>query len=756
MDAPKWGRGHGSMHRLAENRGLPSGRCRDAARGAALTTKPRWSEHYMRSGRGFLKLKRFLRAAAALIIYLALSALFFGRAVAHDSSASYIGSGADPTLIMWALVWWPHALLHGLNPFFTPNLWYPPGYNMAWATGLPGPALLWYPVTRWLGPLAAYNALCVAGPALAAWSAWLMCRYMARSFWVALFGGYLFGFSSFIIGQTLAHEFVVLIFTIPLALLLVIRRIDRTISRTSFVMLLAAALTFLFLTSTEIFATATLFGAMALLIAMWLWHERMRSVLYPVGVELGFAYALTAVVVSPYLYYALAFGEPAPINSAWWFANDLLGFFVPTRVTLVGHRLAAPIAEHFAANLYENGAYLGLPLIVLIVLYARAHWRERLCQLLIVSLVLIAICSLGPRLLIAGRLTVPLPWQVFTWLPLLDQALPGRFSVFTSLIAAIMAALWLDDPQTPAAAKQGLAALCVVTLLPNFQLFAMGEPVDTPAFFSSGMHRDYIRPDENVIVLPYGPQGNSMLWNAQCGLCFRMAGGYIGPKPFGFMRWGITMRSLYDRNSYGGFSEELKPFLAAHGIEAIVVGPPKPDEWRPFLSPLGIEPVEVGGVLLYKIPASMLASYPAPDPLLIEQRGNLERYSSMITAANEYLAHGYPLDELTPLRAEKLGLLPFEAPNTREDLVRGRQPAGPWQGNTWLGPRNGDSVGVGLLGYYESLQTIVTKYRPCADRIRFPYPWKLSGVPHANQWGQLLIDFNREELACAARLGAHR
>ena len=58
-------------------------------------------------------------AAAALLMYLGFSMLFFGRALDGGLSSFYVGNGPDPPQSIWFLAWWAHALAGCVNPFFT-------------------------------------------------------------------------------------------------------------------------------------------------------------------------------------------------------------------------------------------------------------------------------------------------------------------------------------------------------------------------------------------------------------------------------------------------------------------------------------------------------------------------------------------------------------------------------------------------------------------------------------------------------------
>ena len=102
-----------------------------------------------------------LRALYAFALYLTLSIIVFGRGLFGYLSDFYFGIGVDPGLMMWSLVWWPHALAHGLNPFLTKIIWAPLGFNLTWSTTITLASLLFAPLTLTIGPVATYNVLCL-------------------------------------------------------------------------------------------------------------------------------------------------------------------------------------------------------------------------------------------------------------------------------------------------------------------------------------------------------------------------------------------------------------------------------------------------------------------------------------------------------------------------------------------------------------------------------------------------------------------
>jgi hypothetical protein len=269
----------------------------------------------------------------ALCSYLALSLLVFGRAVIGHPLTVYVGRGPDPQLYIWFLAWWAHAISHGFNPLLTNVIWAPSGVNLAWTANMPLASCALYPTTLAFGPIASYNFLCLTSTAVAGWSAFALCRYVVRDFWPAWLGGWLFAFSPYMLSRMLANVDLTLVWPIPLAVLVTVRQLDGVSSARAFVAALALLVVVQFLLFAEIVASATLLGATALAMAAAAAQpaERRRfAMLVPLVVA---AYAISAVLLLPWLRYMFTFGAPrGEIFSPWHFAIDLASFFVPTSV----------------------------------------------------------------------------------------------------------------------------------------------------------------------------------------------------------------------------------------------------------------------------------------------------------------------------------------------------------------------------------------------------------------------------------------
>ncbi|PWT85852.1 MAG: hypothetical protein C5B58_02400, partial [Acidobacteria bacterium] len=467
------------------------------------------------------QLRRLPVAALALLFYLVLSLIYFRIG---DLFHTYLGTGTDPYAYIWFLNWWPWALVHGVNPFISHYVWYPHGVNMTWTGSMPTAALLLWPVTWATNAAVSYNVLCLLAPALSAWAGFLLIRYLTRNTFAPLIGGYLFGFSSYELGQMLGQPSNSLNFIVPLLVLLVVMRFRGDLSRPRFIAALAVGLIAQLGLSTELLATACLFGALTWAIFLLFASAQERRTLWTVGVEIIIAAGVMAVVASPFLFFVFkGLGYiPRQFNSPEIYSTDLLNYLIPTKMVRLGRNIFGGVAEKFTGNIFEQGAYLCLPVILILILQLRDIRRRPYVRSLLLSLLVIMILSLGPKLQIGGFATnVWLPWSLGLYLPLIHQALPTRFPMYVWLITAVSTALWLSVPsdRRDRSVRFLLALLACLCLLPNVAMITW-TPLPLSDFFEPKNVVASLGPNANVIVLPFSENGPCMIWQWQADMTF--------------------------------------------------------------------------------------------------------------------------------------------------------------------------------------------------------------------------------------------
>ncbi|MFZ2062108.1 MAG: hypothetical protein WAU82_13935 [Candidatus Binatus sp.] len=685
---------------------------------------------------------------AAFLLFLAFSILLFGSSLAGHLTTAYIGHDEDPRIYMWFLRWWRYALDQHINPFFTDLLWAPHGFNLAWSAFVPLPAWIAIPIGRALGEAAAYNVLCIIALPLAALSAFLLCRRVTGAFWPSILGGYIFGFSPYMLAQMLGgHLNLIFAFAIPLLVLAVFRRLDGEVPAWRFTLEIAVLLIVQFLCGIELFATMTLFGGFAILIALVFFDGDSRARLVRLIGPLAAAYAIAMLVVSPYLYYLFMRGSAgAPAWPPARFTGDLLNFIIPTEVNLFGtFGLARAITGKFSGDLYEKSVYVGIPLLLLIESYRRMKWRTRAGRFLIVMLAITVVASFGPALRVAGRAVLPMPWAIFTILPVLSGALAARFAIYTSLVISVIAATWFSDAPARTSTKIIAAASVALFLVPNLVPSFWKSRLDIPAFFTDRAYANELAPREIVLPLPFPDSGKSMYWQADSDMYFRMAGGWTVTSPFEFTRMP-AVRYFYGAIDLPEAADQLKAYIARFGVQAVIADPEETNFpiWQQTLAPLGITAQNEKGVWIYKIPGDSFAAYAKLPAAQVEARANALRFDAIVEAAGKYLADGHDLSKLSPLELKRLDLLPRDwLVNAAPDAYRD------WQ----IAPASGGQVGIIVVGSYEGVRPLIERYRAIASEIDYPAPtrWTPDAHPRLDVVKPLLVTFDSAHLTAAAQ-----
>ena len=472
--------------------------------------------------------RRLARNALVGLAYLAVSFAYFGERIIAHPERLLIGYGRDPEIFVWSFAWWLHALETWQNPFYSHAIYAPVGINLAWATTVPGLALLFAPVTALFGPDISYNLAAMLVPAVSAFTAYLLCRHLTRSLFAALVGGYLFGFSSYMLGQEQGHLHMTSVFLVPLIALATIRYLQGELDGRGLAWRLGLLFGLQFWLSTEIVVTAVLALVIAVTLAYPLLpttRARIRRLWLPL---LGGA-GLAAVVAAPLLYYLVTGFQRNSINSPSVFDGDLLNFLLPTQFVWAGGHAFLSTSEHFRGNNAEAGAYLGIPTLVIIVWYAFGARRSAVVRYLLAALAAAVILTLGTGLVIKGKLEFWLPWREVSALPVLDNVLPARLALYVSFAAALIVALWTS--QRRGIAHWVLPLLAVAALVPNLaRAYYVLHPERWP-FFTDGIYKVCIPKNENVAIFPFGSRDDSTLWQAETGFWFRMPEGYLAPSP---------------------------------------------------------------------------------------------------------------------------------------------------------------------------------------------------------------------------------
>jgi Tfp pilus assembly protein PilF len=513
----------------------------------------------------------------------------------------------DATTALWFFRWWPYAITHRLNPFVCYMLWGPFPKNLTWANGTPVLAILLWPITALFGAIATYNILAILAPALNAFFAYLLITELDIGSAGALAGGLIFGFSSYVMAQLLAHLCLAATWALPLLVWLAVLFFKQRISARRYALCAALALVFQFGISIEVFASTVIFGGLILVIA-WLIAGAGES-----RVQCGRLIKLTvlalcacAVIVSPWLL-AMLRASPHVGHSIFKpaeFSADLANFLIPTKLTALMGGTFLRYSHSFNGNITEQGSYLGLPLIAICGLYAWEFRRTRMARLLMIAAVIMFVMSLGPDLRWHGRVIIPImPEALFLHVPLLLDALPVRFTLYLWLVVAIIAGIWVAKSKTPRGVRIALISVAILFICPDVFAGYWSSTPDNPKFFATGMYRRYIHRDENVMLFPFWITGRAMLWQEETNFYFRTTGGYIPLLPTHLLTDFPAFIALLQHRVPLVLARRVEKFFYRFHVDAVLM--PHTALYKPmraYMALLKCQPIHAGGMDLYNLP----------------------------------------------------------------------------------------------------------------------------------------------------------
>ena len=442
------------------------------------------------------------------------------------------------------------AVAHGHLPaLVTQALNAPRGINLMWNTSLLLPSLVMSPVTLLGGPQASLTLMLTLGYAGSAAAMYWLLRRHGASVLAGGLGGALYGFSPALLDSAVSHynlQFAVLPPLIIEAVLRILGGKGRPVAVGAWLGALVAAQVFI---EEEVLADVVI---VCLLLAVVLAASRPRAALPRLRAAAA-GFATGAVVALAICGYGLwiqfhgpltEHGSPYPnskiVNSVGAFVNPSAGLVFHTGSSAayaVGHGLIGS----------EYLAYLGWPLLVLLVLITIRYWRDLRVRAAGVIGAVLELLSLG-----GGSPLLPFHW--LQGLPLLVEMLPDRLSILADGAAAAALAFGLDlaragvsritasqaaAPQTRAGwiRRAAPVTVAVLALLPLIPRPAAAVPAPAlPAGWYTVFTRLHLPATASVLVVPvpYSHQSSAMRWQAETGTPGELMGGwFIGPGPGG-------------------------------------------------------------------------------------------------------------------------------------------------------------------------------------------------------------------------------
>jgi hypothetical protein len=468
--------------------------------------------------------------------YLLLALWTTARFWEHGRDFTVRTNPPDESWFEWLMAHGARLLIHPENPFFTRSINFPDGANLMANNSILGLALPLAPVTLVFGAHVAFvvaTTVSLSGTA-AAWY-FVLSRHLVRSRTGAFVGGLLIGFGPGAIAHAAGQLNVITNFVLPFIVwrVLDVRDNPRPVRNGIVLGLLVAYQVFLseellFITGLALGLVLVCYGVARPAEVRGHWPAFARNLLIGAAVAgVLVAYPLWFQFTGPQHWQGL-------MDVARNYSNSVDSFF-----TLPSQSLGAdPTISPNAVGNSEQNAYLGVPLVVLLVLVVARFRRDPWIRGFGVSAVALASLTLGRSIWLFGNDThVAGPYTLVGRLPLFDALVPSRLGLGVMGLAGIILAVAGDriaNRSTQQVSGRDLRlswiaalAAALVPILPT--PLTVEERAHVPAFLADGTWRRYVDDEHSLVTFPLPSIAFSEpeRWVASIDLGVAIAHGYV-------------------------------------------------------------------------------------------------------------------------------------------------------------------------------------------------------------------------------------
>ncbi len=462
----------------------------------------------------------------------------------------------DVSQELWFLAWFPHAVIHGHNPFFSNALWAGNGgVNILANPSDLLPAALLSPVTLAFGPVAALNLGALLAPVVSGWCMFCLTRKITTFVPGQIAAAGLWAFSPFMMRNlTVGHLNVDLEFFPPLLVLLILQLVsEKRYSPRRVGIALGALVVVQFFTGAEVLTITLLTVGLGCVVAGIVWWRRLVAMHRRVTEAL-----LTSLaIIIPFLAYPVWYMVRGPrhvLGPLW--TQGQVGEPVNAVVSRGPTHVASSLFGGYLGTVGPNPEYLGFIFLAFLLLSMLVMRRNKLAWLALIVGLFAWLLSLG--LSYTGSGPVPLPgwslWRVFDHVPEIYDIAVDRVSVIVIGAAAVLFAIALDEwwrwgrshvgprqttqvaganPRRPYRAWTAVVVTVAVVVLGSV-VAGYSLPFRTT---SAGMAPRWflhqarsLPPGTRVLVMPFSEDlfaSQALAWQAEAGLQFDLVGGYV-------------------------------------------------------------------------------------------------------------------------------------------------------------------------------------------------------------------------------------
>jgi hypothetical protein len=545
-----------------------------------LATEPLESSQHPEPPRRFAWLRS--PQAITLYCYLILSFYVTFRLWLDPAGLRQVGDPQDVNQATWFVRYAANAVEHFRLPALSTHTMNAPGtVNLMWNTPFLLAGVLAAPVTILLGPQVALTAILTVAFFTSAAAMFYVLRHWNVSVLAAALAGGLYGFSPALVNSGIGHYALVIGALPPLMLDRLLRIVARQGSAArngAWLGLFAAAQLFI---GEEGLVDTAIAGGIGLIVLAACRPQEIRSRIKPLLGGLCTAAGLALLLCVRALWVQFhgikTSGAAATVVINYNGHTTNLGtlpyaFINPAGTALLHLPVTGRIADSYPQPIPEYLAYLGVPMIILLLVAVVYFWQNLTIRVAGITCLVLEWLAMGATPMIKNHmLDLPgwlLPWNLLQHLPVIGGMVPDRLCIPADAMAAVVLAVALDKARSGtvapfshwrrgAAIATGFAVVALLPLIPSPYGTVTNTPL--PSGWQATFADLHLPASSRVLIVPFPYSGTSqvMVWQGDSNEPRTMIGGdFIAPDQSPHLsragRSALTNTTIYMDDLYAG------------------------------------------------------------------------------------------------------------------------------------------------------------------------------------------------------------
>lgn len=549
-----------------------------------------------------IKIKNKHPFILSLVLYVIACYFIYGHyVIGLGLNKSTIGYSLIYNNFIWNIAWLNHSLSNFSNPFYTKYLWYKSGVSLSWnALFLPAYGIISSAVIKIVSPIAWANIIYLLQPVLASFFAFILLFKVTKSFSGSFAGGFIYGFSSYMIEELLqANIGYMTIFIIPVVALLCYLLFIKEISYKKAYILLSISLLFQAGTSLEVLLSILVFSFVTFIVSLFYIKEDGFLKLRGPIIVLAASYFTAIAMISPWLY-SMLYQHYFSGDKFGWNGTNLVSMILPSQLNAYGYGQNNLWSSHWFQNSPFTSGYIGIPILAFILYFfvSRKYDHYNLIKTL---LILFFIMTVGRYLYFttpypsSHYIPAYMPWYPTRFIPIIKDMQPHRFIVYLNLVIGLMIALYasLEKNRTK---KLLLLLMFMISLLPAQPWIKyVSHDLQLPKFFDYENIIRVIPKNSVVLIYDHGGYDYGMLYQAMDKLWYKLAQGNDqgpGTIPTNYAGWN-AIQNLNNPN----FQDAMRQYIKDHNVNYVFVGD-KESQFISKVSPICVHSAYEKGVFV--------------------------------------------------------------------------------------------------------------------------------------------------------------